>query len=150
MNFHAQTTLAVNFADHLDDLLDEVRDEDPTRNVRRSLRYPLRAPVTFTWRGLDGVEHRGKGISRDISEGGAYVVTRTCPPLRSSITLVIRFASLPGLAPSYRLELAGRVVRIEPLLHAMSHSKESWGFAVSSSLPVLREGDGLDDPESTH
>jgi PilZ domain len=113
----------------------DVLEGEATREIRRSIRYPLRSPATFTWLGLDGVEHQGKGTSRDISEGGAYIVTKSCPALRSTIGVVVRFSSLPGLSRSYRLELSGRVVRIEPLLH----SKENWGFAVSCVQPVLQE-----------
>ena len=122
----------------------EVVDDEVTREIRRSIRYPLRAPATFTWLGLDGVEHQGKGTSHNISERGAYIVTRSCPALRSTIGVVVRFSSFPGLSRSYRLELSGRVVRIEPLLH----SKESWGFAVSSMQPVLQELDDSDSGDS--
>jgi len=108
--------------------------------VRRHIRYPLRASASFKWLGLDGVERSGKGSSRDISEGGAYIVTRNCPPHRGSVELAIRFSSLRGLPRSYRLEMRGRVVRIEPLLH----SKESWGFALEATQPVLQEVDGFD------
>jgi len=114
--------------------------DEVTHEVRHGIRYPLRAPATFSWHGLDGAAHQGRGSTRDISEGGAYIVTRSCPPLRAMIDLAIRFSSLPGPAPSYRLELSGRVVRIEPLLH----SKESWGFAVASTQPILQDAD---DPE---
>jgi hypothetical protein len=116
-------------------------DDEPINGIRRHIRYPLRAMVSFKWRGLDGVECRGKGDSRDISEGGAYIVTRSCPPLRATIELMVRFVSMSGLARSYRLELSGCVVRIEPLLH----SKENWGFAVASTQPILQETDDFDD-----
>jgi PilZ domain len=124
----------------------EVTDGDSAPTVRHHIRYPLRASAAFKWFGLDGAQCQGKGSSSDISEGGAYIVTRNCPPLRATIDLVIRFSSVLGVSRSYRLEMRGRVVRVEPLLH----SKESWGFAVAATQPVLRElddaGDGSERP----
>jgi len=113
----------------------DMGDDEPKREVRRHIRYPVHTAVTFKWSSLDGTEYRGKGSSRDISEGGAYIVTRVCPPLRSTIGIIIRFVALSGVARPFILEFTGRVVRIEPLLH----SKQHWGFAVASKQPILQE-----------
>ena len=102
--------------------------------IRHQIRYPLRAPVKFEWIGRDGVHREAAGHSRDISEAGAYVRAKACPPVGSVIRLVIRFPSLPDAAHSSRLEMNGRVVRTELLFT----SRTNWGFAVASAPAVLR------------
>jgi hypothetical protein len=111
--------------------------------VRRQIRYPLRAPVTFHWIGRDGATHEGKGNSRDISEGGAYIVTRNSPPMNAGIMLEIRFPYLPELDRFHRIEMEGRVVRVDLLLD----NRAGWGFAISAQRTVLQEvDDGGDAP----
>jgi hypothetical protein len=103
--------------------------------VRRQIRYPLRAPVTFHWIGRDGATHEGKGNSRDISEGGAYIVTRSSPPMGAGVMMEIRFPYLPELDRFHRIEMEGRVVRVDLLLD----NRAGWGFAISSQRTVLQE-----------
>ena len=103
--------------------------------VRRQIRYPLRAPVTFHWIGRDGAAREGKGNSRDISEGGAYIVTRSSPPMGAGVMLEIRFPYLPELDRFHRIEMEGRVVRVDLLLD----NRAGWGFAISSQRTVLQE-----------
>jgi hypothetical protein len=112
-----------------------VPEGDYPSQVRRQIRYPLRAPVTFTWIDRDGATHEGKGNSRDISEGGAYIVTRSSPPMGASVMLEIRFPYLPELDRFHRIEMEGRVVRVDLLLDHRS----GWGFAISSRRTVLQE-----------
>jgi hypothetical protein len=114
---------------------------DFSSQVRRQIRYPLRAPVTFRWTGPDGATHEGKGNSRDISEGGAYVVTRSSPPIGAGVLLEIRFPYLPELDRFHRIEMDGRVVRVDLLLD----NRAGWGFAISSKRTILQE---VDDDES--
>jgi PilZ domain len=108
---------------------------DFASQVRRQIRYPLRAPVTFRWIGRDGATHEGKGNSRDISEGGAYIVTRSSPPLGAGVLLEIRFPYLPELDQFHRIEMDGQVVRVDLLLD----NRAGWGFAISSRRTVLQE-----------
>jgi hypothetical protein len=106
-----------------------------TSKVRRQIRYPLRAPVTFIWVGRDGVQYEGKGNSRDISEGGVYVVTKSSPPMGALVMLAIRFPYLPELDRFHRIEMNGHVVRVDLLLD----SRAGWGFAVAADRTVLQE-----------
>jgi hypothetical protein len=106
-----------------------------TSKVRRQIRYPLRAPVTFIWMGRDGVQYEGKGNSRDISECGIYIVTKNSPSMGALVMLAIRFPYLPELDRFHRIEMNGRVVRVDLLLD----SRAGWGFAVSSERTVLQE-----------
>ncbi len=119
----------------LDANMSSTSEGDFTSQVRRQIRYPLRAPVTFTWVGRDGVRHDGKGSSRDISEGGAYIVTKTAPPIGAGVLLEIRFPYLPELDRFHRIEMDGRVVRVDLLLD----NRAGWGFAISSARTVLQE-----------
>jgi len=114
---------------------------DFSSQVRRQIRYPLRAPVTFKWIGRDGAVHEGKGNSRDISEGGAYIVTRSSPPIGAGVLLEIRFPHLPELDRFHRIEMDGHVVRVDLLLD----NRAGWGFAIASRRTVLQE---VDDGET--
>jgi hypothetical protein len=116
-------------------------DEGLTADVRHQIRYPLRAPVSFTWFSREGAQREAKGNSRNIGEGGAYVLARNCPQVGAQIILVFRFPRLPAFAHFHRLEMSGQVVRTEVL----PNSKGMWGFAVASSWTILQE---TEDSES--
>ncbi len=125
-----QSVLQIN-----DSKTSSVSEGDYSSHVRRQIRYPLRAPVTFHWIGRDGIAHEGKGNSRDISEGGAYIVTRSSPPMGAGVMLEIRFPYLPELDRFHRIEMEGRVVRVDLLLD----NRAGWGFAISAQRTVLQE-----------
>jgi PilZ domain len=120
-----------------DTKMSSVSEGDYSSQVRRQIRYPLRAPVTFHWVGRDGMAHEGKGNSRDISESGAYIVTKNSPPMSADVMLEIRFPYLPELDRFHRIEMDGRVVRVDLLLD----NRSGWGFAISAQRTVLQEVD---------
>lgn len=97
--------------------------------VRHNIRYPLRARAQFVWVGRDGQRHEARGYSRDVSEDGAYILTKTCPPVGATVHLAINFPYVPDPARSRRLEVNGRVMRVDLLLA----NKSRWGFAIASS-----------------
>jgi PilZ domain len=101
--------------------------------IRREMRYPLRVRTEFIWVGRDGVQHEASGHSRDISEHGAYIVAKACPPPGALIRMVARFPYRRDSARSRRMEMDGRVARVELLLT----NKSGWGFAVASTHSVL-------------
>lgn len=107
----------------------------PEPEARHHFRYPLRARAEFVWVGRDGVKRESRGHSRDISEGGAYVLAKTSPPMGAAIQLVVRFPYLSNPAHSRRIEIDGKVVRVEFLLA----NRSNWGFAVASAKPPLHE-----------
>lgn len=47
--------------------------------VRIHMRYPIHAPVTFSWLARNGAQRQGKGRSRNLSEGGAFILARNLP-----------------------------------------------------------------------
>jgi hypothetical protein len=116
-------------------------DEETTPDVRHQIRYPLRAPVSFTWFSQEGTQREAKGNSRNIGEGGAYILTRNCPPVGAHIIMIFRFPYLPDPARFHRLEMSGQVVRAEVL----PYSRGMWGFAVASAWTILQEAEGTED-----
>lgn len=118
-----------------------IPEEGPTNEVRRHIRYPLRAPAIFTWIGNDGMRREARGNTRDLSEGGAYVTTRTCPPAGIEMTLLIRFPYLTDLGQFHRIEMTGKVIRIDLPLN----SRANYGFAVRSARTILQETDPSED-----
>jgi hypothetical protein len=113
-------------------------DGDTTAEVRRQIRFPLRAPVTFTWFSQDGKQRDAKGNSRNLGEGGAYILSRSCPPVGAQIMLVFQFLNMPAFARFQKLEMSGQVVRAE----ALPQSKGMWGFAVASAWTILQDPEG--------
>ena len=101
---------------------------------RRHIRYPLRVPVEFQRLRQDGKNEAAKAKSRDISEGGVYVFTKTLPPLGSDIELIMRLpVSQPGATP-LALEMIGEVIRLE----TPAGRENQWGFAVCARKTVFR------------
>jgi hypothetical protein len=120
----------------------DLPDMESVADVRHQIRYPLRAPVSFTWFSREGAQRDAKGNSRNIGEGGAYVLARKCPEVGAQIILVFRFPHLPASARTHRLEMSGQVVRTD----ALPKSKGMCGFAVASSWTILQESE---DSESS-
>lgn len=110
---------------------------DFTRGLRKSMRFPLQAPVVFWWRDENDAYQQSEGWSRDISERGAFVFAVACPPVGADVGLRISFAALPEAPRAQRMEVEGRVLRVEQ----PRTGKGSSGFAVLSNEVILREND---------
>lgn len=110
-----------------------------TAEGRLHIRYPLRTPVTFKWTDVHGAQREAKGNSRDISEGGSFVVSRACPQVGAGIILTFRLSFSPNPGRPRLIEMTGRVARIELLLD----NKGNWGFAVTSTQVILLENSEL-------
>jgi hypothetical protein len=101
---------------------------------RRDLRYPVAAEVTFRWSTRSSMLGEGNGQSRDVSQGGAFILARSLPPVGSAIDLTVQLPAWQVGAASLRMEMTGEVVRVElPPGH-----EGNWGFAVCSLKTVLR------------
>jgi hypothetical protein len=119
--------------EHLGGTTGSVREDDTPVSGRHSMRYPIHARVTFRWSTRNGLHRQGKGKSRDISEGGAFVMARNLPPIGASICLSIEFPRTDTSGRLLCMEMGGEVVRVElPLAR-----KSNWGFAVASSRTTL-------------
>jgi len=100
---------------------------------RKAIRFPLEAPIMFQW--VDsGSEKRGEGHTHDISEMGAFVLSRVCPPAGAEISFNIFLPLLPGFEPKTRVEAVGRVLRVEQARGVDGRA----GFAILSQHALLR------------
>lgn len=108
--------------------------------TRKSMRYPLEVPVSFSWTDENGIEQKGEGSSRDVSETGTYVFASGCPPTGADVELrlVVAARDAPRVL---NMEFEGRVLRVERLAAAQARC----GFAVLSRVAILRDLDSATD-----
>jgi hypothetical protein len=97
------------------------------------MRFPLEACVVFWWWDESGTYRKTSGRSRNVSVRGAYVMADTCPPVGAAVGLTISMPSSVGLARASRVEMAGRVLRVDQRLTEMGDC----GFAVSGDEVYL-------------
>ena len=107
---------------------------------RRHLRYPVEAEVKYQWSTQSSTLGEGDGRSRDISQGGAFVLTNALPPVGASIDLTIQLPAWQVGAAALRMEMTGEVVRVD----VPPGNEQKWGFAVCSLKTLLRR---LEDGE---
>ena len=107
---------------------------DFTRESRKRIRYPLQVPTTFWWKEKTGFQREGEGVSRDLSDIGAFVFADSSPPAGVDVKLSLPLPPLPNGNRPVRMEMEGRVVRVE-----QAPSNKGGGFAVSSKSATLRE-----------
>lgn len=79
---------------------------------RNAIRYRLDTPVVFRWHDGSGKRLEGEGVTRDVSEVGAYVFTARCPPLHKDVEIEIAVPPLHG-APKAWLKGIMQVLRVE-------------------------------------
>jgi hypothetical protein len=112
------------------------------RVARTTIRYPLETSVVFWWKDKNGIYQQNEGRGRDVSDRGAFVFAAACPPIGTSIGLRISLEGFPDAAPALRIEVEGRVLRVE-----QSRSGErSSGFAVLLSNAIVAGSEVRKDP----
>jgi hypothetical protein len=90
------------------------------------VRYRLSADAVFAWEGPQRGRLLGEGVTRDISLAGAFIFTRTCPPVGARLDLDIFLSPAPGSAGrTVRIKTEAKVIRVE-------HSGAAEGFAAVS------------------
>ena len=99
------------------------------------MRLPLQACVVFWWKDSTGSYQEGQGRIRDITEHGAFIFAAACPPHNASVELRIFFDAVPDAKAVLRMEIEGRVVRVEQ----SSTIQGSSGFAIQTTEAVLKE-----------
>jgi len=99
---------------------------------RNRVRYRLSAAAVFAWEGPQHGRLLGEGVTRDISLTGAFVFTRTCPPVGATLELDVFLSPTPGNGGrTVRIKTEARVIRVE-------HSSSAEGFAaVSQDFTLL-------------
>jgi hypothetical protein len=104
--------------------------------LRNRVRYRLTADAVFTWQ---GPQHRllGEGVTRDISVAGAFIFSRTCPPVGAALELEILLSpATGGRGKTVHIKTEARVIRVE-------HSGAAEGFAaVSQDFTLLFDTGG--------
>jgi hypothetical protein len=83
------------------------------RPSRRTIRFPLQTAVTFSWTNGNGQHQQGEGLSRDVSEHGAFVIAPHCPPVGSHVALKIALEGVPDEIGPLPVEVQGAVLRVE-------------------------------------
>jgi hypothetical protein len=84
----------------------------PPVERRNAIRYRLDTPVVFRWQDGSGKRLEGEGVTRDVSEVGAYVFSARCPPLHKEVEIEIVVPPLHG-APKAWLKGIMQVLRVE-------------------------------------
>jgi hypothetical protein len=104
----------------------ELNPQPVSVELRNKVRYRLSANAVFAWEGPHHGRLLGEGVTRDISLAGAFIFTRTCPPVGATLDLDILLSPAPGSGGrTVRIKTEARVIRVE-------HSTVAEGFAVVS------------------
>ena len=93
---------------------------------RECTRYRLGCQVRFSWKNEEQERFHGRGITRDISARGAFILAAACPPAAATVHLKILIAPDPPDAPTARLRGDAQVLRVEQ----DSGGQGQGGFAV--------------------
>jgi len=112
--------------------MDTVHAVGRRENLRSAVRYALRAEVVFSWTAPDGTTQGGRGWTRDISPGGAFVFSALFPPQGCAVRLNIQLPMLPGEVQVPCVEVRGRVLRLDK---AGAEAKR--GFAVQNKKVTI-------------
>jgi len=103
-----------------------------TMELRNRVRYRLSAAAVFSWEGPQRNRLSAEGVTRDISVAGAFIFTRTCPPVGAVLVLEI------FLAPVHRSGIRTVQIKTEAKVIRVEHSAAAEGFAaVSQDFTLL-------------
>ncbi|MHB8754320.1 MAG: PilZ domain-containing protein [Candidatus Acidiferrales bacterium] len=100
---------------------------------RLHTRFDLTAPVTYTWTEQDGISRTERGSTRDVSESGLFVLTRSFPPLGAAIQFEVAFSFRDE--SQIRMKTEGKVIRVD----AGGVGKEVHGFAADTQVLWLQK-----------
>jgi hypothetical protein len=95
-----------------------------------AIRFPLQAPIAFWWTDESGNRQQYEGLSRDLSDRGAFVFATVCPPVGTNVGFRISLEDLPDVIGTFPIEVEGKVLRVE----RPATGKGSCGFAVLRRL----------------
>ena len=96
---------------------------------RRAIRYRVQLPVIFFWENGPGIRCSGEGVTRNVSEVGAYVLSVTCPPLGGEVETEM-FSSGHSRAPKVLLKGQMKVLRVDD----QPASPGGFGFALAGKV----------------
>lgn len=105
---------------------DRMSHQPVIMELRNRVRYRLSADAVFAWHGPQGKRLLAEGLTRDISVAGAFIFTRTCPPVGATLDLEIFLPSSPALQNRMvQIKTVASVIRVE-------HEFNREGFAATS------------------
>ena len=102
--------------------------------VRNYARRSLVLQILFACEDKRGVRRRGDGITRDVSAGGTFLFTETCPPAGTKIEFELFLPKISEQSSKIRVQGEGRVLRVE----LPREGEERSGFAATHMEFVLR------------
>ena len=113
---------------------------------RGHTRYGLRALVEFEW--IDnGVPHRGRGTTRDISSKGMFIYSDSQPPSKADLQVEVSFSAISEEPTNLQLSAKALVVRVDS---AASQDALN-GFAILNRSYKLHDGlTSIDEREFEH
>lgn len=89
-----------------------LRNSQLSPERRKRKRFHVKVPVTFTWKKSGGGPFTGKGITRDMSANGAYVVSDTVPPINAIVLMKVHIPQFYG-SGSLLITATMRALRID-------------------------------------
>jgi hypothetical protein len=101
--------------------------------MRKFARYRVTVVAIFSSREEHGMTREMHGHTRDISVGGVFVATNFSVMSGARVLLEMTLPSLGAETTGSRLEVQGRVVRVE-----RTENGSVTGFAVAGESMVLR------------
>jgi hypothetical protein len=106
------------------------------------VRYALRLPVIFRWG--EGMTYVEGGFTKEIGGDEAFVLSATCPPIGSQVSLQVLVPSPDLLPGTLRLECTGKVTDVVRengysgfILHGRFHEcqiRDDFSVALSEAL----------------
>jgi hypothetical protein len=108
---------------------------------REQTRYDLRAVVDFEWMDAEGVPHRGRGQTRDISIKGMFIFSDSQPSTKADIQVEVSLRSVAEAVTNLGMKVEALVIRGElPTSPGIRH-----GFAVLNRSCKLHNGDPIEN-----
>lgn len=105
---------------------------------RQAVRYRLQLPAVFRWQERSGRSFQGDGITRDVSDVGAYIFGDKCPTVETVVEIQI---VVPPVGDSARAWLRGvmQVIRVE------DNPGGGFGFSLAGKTWVIIPAGEADD-----
>lgn len=114
----------------------------PTAEHRNKVRYRLSADAVFAWDGPFRKRLRAAGVTRDFNIAGAFIFTRTSPPVGATLHLEI------FLSPHSSSGGRSVLIQAEVTVIRVEHHAAREGFAAVAQDFTLFFGSSVNDPFS--
>lgn len=93
--------------------------------------------MIFSWGNARRTQQEAVGLTRDVAIDGAFILTKSAPPLKARIK--VKFFFPPANRGAWPIQMygEGRVVRVEPV----KHKEARIGFAIMGKPFVFRKSE---------